>query len=236
MTQIDELNELVPESPVLESSELSYASPSDHAFVRGLIRTVEFLAGTRRLQKLYDEIHEEQHPTSDVWGRALQKLKIQIDYDSDILESVPSEGPIVFVANHPYGILDGLIMCHLVSRVRKDFFVLVNESVMPQPLVEEHLLAIDFHPTKEALKTNLKTKRLTTERLRNGESLAIFPAGIVATADKPFGQAPSSLGTLSSAAEFTKRIVPSYPCTFTDTTAACSSLPAMSTRTCVWAC
>ena len=175
--------------PRAEPNDLSYASPGDSAVARGLIRTVEYLAGTRKLRKLYDQLHAEQLSSSEVWSRALQKLKIQVNYDADVLDSVPEEGPLVFVANHPYGVVDGLIMCYLLSRVRKDFFLLVNESVMPQPLIDQHLLPIDFHPTKAALRNNLQTKRATTERLRNGESLAIFPAGMVATADQPFGKA-----------------------------------------------
>jgi putative hemolysin len=138
---------------------------------------------------LYDQLHAEQLPTAEVWSRALEKLGIRVDYDADVLNSVPNDGPLVFVANHPFGVVDGLIMCHLISQVRKDFFLLVNESVMPQPLIEKHLLPIDFHPTKAALRNNLRTKRATTRRLRNGESLAIFPAGMVATADHPFGPA-----------------------------------------------
>lgn len=175
--------------PRIEPNVLSYASPGDSAVTRGLIRSVEYLAGTRKLRKLYDQLHAEQPPTSEVWSRALQKLKIRVDYDAGVLDSVPDDGPLVFVANHPFGVVDGLIMCHLINQVRKDFFLLVNESVMPQPLIQEHLLPIDFHPTKAALRNNLRTKRATTERLRNGESLAIFPAGMVATADKPFGPA-----------------------------------------------
>ena len=175
--------------PMVDSTILSYSSPGDSKFVGGLIRSVECLAGARKLRKLYRQLHAEQLPTSEVWSRALQMLEIQIDYDSEALDSIPDDGPLVFVANHPFGVVDGLIMCDLISRVRKDFFLLVNESVMPQPLVEDHLLPIDFHPTKDALRTNLRTKRATTERLRNGESLAIFPAGMVATADKPFGPA-----------------------------------------------
>ncbi len=171
------------------ATELSYASQHDNRLVRLLIRGVEFLSGSRRLQRVYDQLLAEQLSTSEIWGRGLEKLNISVDYDPQILEMVPAKGPVVFVANHPFGVVDGVILCHLISRVRDDFFLLVNESVLPQPSVAKHLLPIDFRPVKDALASNLQTKRLTTARLRDGQALAIFPSGCVATSKTLFGPA-----------------------------------------------
>ena len=171
------------------ASGFSYASSRDSWWTQTLIRTVESLAGSRRLQRLYDQLRQEGHSTSELWGTALARLQIDLDYTQDQMELIPRTGPLVIIANHPFGILDGLVLCYLTSRLRNDFFALVNESVLPQPLVAEHLLPIDFHPTKAALRTNLATKRETSQRLRNGRSMIIFPAGMVATSARPWGPA-----------------------------------------------
>jgi len=162
--------------------EFSYSSPHDSILKRVIIRTVESLTGKKKLQKIYDELHQNDPNPWEVWGQALDKLDIKLDYDPAQVEKFPPTGPVIFVANHPFGVVDGAILCHLVTRVRRDFFLLVNEVLAHEPIMEGHLLPVDFRGTPDALETNLETKRQTTERLNKGEVLAIFPSGAVATA------------------------------------------------------
>lgn len=165
----------------------TYASPEDSAFKRWVITTVETLTGSNHLQRIYEELHEESPNPFDVWENALKKLRIKLDFEAIQLEKVPRSGPVIFVANHPFGVVDGAILCHLVTRVRRDYFLLVNEVLAHEPIMKGHLLPVDFRNDKRALATNLETKRLTTERLNKGEVLAIFPSGAVATSMKLFG-------------------------------------------------
>lgn len=169
--------------------QLTYVSDQDHPLTRAVIRGVEVLTGARQLQRMYEELQSELTQHDDLWAAAVEKLRLEIAYSTERLSAVPSRGPVVFVANHPFGVVDGLVLCYLISRVRQDFFLLVNESVLPQPLVDQYLLPIDFHPTKAAVQTNLQTKRQTTLRLKAGQSLAIFPSGMVATANRFLGRA-----------------------------------------------
>lgn len=172
-----------------DGHKFTYTSPHDSKLKKWIIGTLESLTGRDYLQGIYDQLHDEDPTPYNVWGNALRKLNIQIDYDEEQLEKIPEEGPIIFVANHPFGIVDGAIFCHLVTRKRKDFFILVNEVLSREPIMKEHLLPVDFRGNDEALQVNLRTKQLTTERLRNGEALIIFPSGAISTSkfifDKP---------------------------------------------------
>jgi putative hemolysin len=167
--------------------QFTYASPEDSWLKRWVITTVEKLTGSKHLQKIYDELHEETPNPFDVWENALGKLNIKLDFEASQLDKVPKEGPLIFVANHPFGVVDGAILLHLVTRVRKDYFLLINEVLSHEPIMEGHLLPVDFRGDERALQTNLRTKEQTTERLREGEALAIFPSGAVATSLKLFG-------------------------------------------------
>ncbi len=167
--------------------KFTYTSPHDSMLKRWVISTVENLTGRKYLQQIYDELHEETPNPFDVWENAMNKLDIKVDYDHSQLEKAPKSGPVIFVANHPFGVVDGAIMCHLVTRVRRDYFLLVNEVLSREPIMKGHLLPVDFRGNDEALQINLRTKELTTERLRQGEALAIFPSGGVATSMKFFG-------------------------------------------------
>jgi putative hemolysin len=184
-----EINQNTPSTEKAYSGhKFTYTSPHDSWLKRGIIGTVENLTGRKYLQQIYEELHEETPNPFDVWENAMNKLDIKMDYDHSQLEKAPKTGPVIFVANHPFGVVDGAIMCHLVTRVRRDYFLLVNEVLSREPIMKGHLLPVDFRGNDEALQINLRTKELTTERLRKGEALAIFPSGGVATAMKFFGE------------------------------------------------
>lgn len=161
--------------------QLSYARPTDSWLKKAVIKSLENLTGKRKLQAVYDQLHANGPDPWKVWGESLEMLNIQVDYDAQKLQKVPQTGPVIFVANHPYGIVDGAILLYLVSQVRKDYFLLINEVLSHEPIMKDHLLPVDFRTNEEAKHTNLRTRSETTARLKQGQALVIFPSGAVAT-------------------------------------------------------
>src|SRR6201995_1918497 len=102
----------------------SYATASDPPIKRGLIRLVEKATGQPKLQRMY--VHNQRFPRvgETFWQAAVRSLRLDVRYDLHALAAVPKTGPVVFVANHPYGVLDGIVMALLVSQGRPHFFVL----------------------------------------------------------------------------------------------------------------
>lgn len=170
--------------------KLTYASPDDPLPKQVLIRSVERLTGRRRLERIYDMVLNREADHRQLWGAALRELRIRVDYDVTQLAKVPTEGPVILIANHPYGVLDGLIICHFASLIRPDFKILIHKSLNREPRVERYMLPIDFNETEEAALTNIETKRRAMETLRAGNAVVIFPAGgISTTVHGPFGRA-----------------------------------------------
>ncbi|PSR11570.1 MAG: glycerol acyltransferase [Bacteroidetes bacterium] len=165
-----------------EGRQFSYARPEDPWLQRVIIRAAERLTGSRQLQKIYDYLHRNNPDPYSIWGETLERLHIQMDYDERQLEKVPKTGPVIFIANHPFGLVDGAMFLHLATRVRPDFFLLINEVLAHEPVLEGHLLPVDFRPGPAAKATNLATRQKTRARLQAGEALVIFPSGGVATA------------------------------------------------------
>lgn len=171
---------------------LTYASPDDPLHKRLFIRSIESLTGQRQLARVYDRVlnavpQEENH---GIWPATLCELKIQADYDYAQLHKVPKEGPVILIANHPYGVLDGLIICHLAAQIRRDFKILIHRSLCVEPRIENHMLPIDFSETPEAIRFNIATKQRAMKELANGNAIIIFPAGgISTTPNGPFGRA-----------------------------------------------
>jgi len=179
----------IPDEPIILRARLSYSNPTDPLIKKLVIGAIELATGRVKLEKLYNEIRKMRLKPADLWGTALQKLDVKMKFDAAQLAKVPADGPVVFIANHPFGVVDGLILGHLVSRVRERFAILVNEVICKEDQLNDFLLPIDFRETKEALKTNLHSRQETMERLKKGEALAIFPAGGVSTSPKLFGKA-----------------------------------------------
>lgn len=171
-----------------EAPQLSYAAYFDHPLKRGMVRTIERLSGQPYLQRLY-ETYRESLTDEPFFAAAVKLLNLDVEFSSARLAQIPETGPLVIVANHPFGVLDGLLISWLVSLRRKDFKVLTNAVLDGAPEAREWLLPIDFAPTKEARATNIATRAACLDRLNKGECIIVFPAGGVSTSPTPFSRA-----------------------------------------------
>ncbi len=166
-------------------SKLTYTSEDDPLLRRLVINTVEIISGRQRIQRLYEEMQDMEYEPHESWSLALDQLKIGRKYDEQLLERLHSDGPVVVISNHPFGVVDGLILAEITSKIQTKFSILVNIALCGHDeKINEFLLPISFDETKESAKINIETKRIATERLKRGEALAIFPSGGVATAPK----------------------------------------------------
>jgi putative hemolysin len=95
------------------------------------------------------------------------------------------------VANHPYGVLDGLVISWLVSKARRDFCVLTNAVLMRAPEAQDYILPIDFAGTEGAQRTNLASRAAARAQLERGGVVVVFPAGAVSTAPDRLGRKPA---------------------------------------------
>jgi putative hemolysin len=169
--------------------ELSYASKEDPTLKRAVIKLLERVSGKKRLERVYARIEESLAGRPEFWDAALEGLGIRAVLDGPGLGEIPAEGPLVLVANHPFGILDGMIMCRMASRLRTNWKVLINSDLSRIDHLHDFFLPVDFRPTAEATRTNIATKQRAVETLRAGGAVIIFPSGGIATAPRVLGRA-----------------------------------------------
>ena len=169
----------------------SYATATDPPLKRGLIRLVEKATGQPKLKEMYLQNQRFPRPEESFWQAAVRSLALDVRYDADALAAIPKTGPVVVVANHPYGVLDGIVISWLVSKIRSDFVVLTNAVLMRAPEVQGFILPIDFSETEEAQRINLTSRAAARAQLERGGVVVVFPAGAVSTAPDRLGLKPA---------------------------------------------
>lgn len=166
----------------------SYATDDDPWLKRIFIRAIEKTTGQPYLKNVYEQHHNNPVPGESPWAAAIRLLELRLLYNRDVLARLPKTGPLVVVANHPFGVVDGLIISYLVSSVRDDFVVLTNAVLYQAEEIRRYLLPVDFSETKEALDTNIKSRAAAKMHLQRGGCLIVFPAGGASTAPRPWSK------------------------------------------------
>ncbi len=174
-----------------EQIQFSYADPTFPFVKRKLIQLIERLTGQPMLKRLYFDFRDSRPKDLGVFQAALDWLDIKLDFDKALLSRIPSTGPCVIVANHPFGVPDGIAISALVERVRPDFLVLTNAVLVQAPEISPYLLPVDFAGTKEALQTNIQTRAAARTFLDKGGCIVLFPAGGVSTSPDKLGRKPA---------------------------------------------
>jgi len=169
--------------------KLTYSTSTDSKIRRKLILFIEFLTGRLRLERMYQEILDTDPTTEEIWELIYKKLGLNYRLKEGSIDQIYKDSPSIIIANHPFGVVDGVILGFLVSQRTKKFKFLVNEVLCREELLEPYLLPIDFKETKKAMETNLETRKRALACLKEGETIIIFPSGGVATAPGFFKKA-----------------------------------------------
>ncbi|GLQ73389.1 lysophospholipid acyltransferase family protein [Vibrio penaeicida] len=143
-------------------------------------RVAERVTGLRYLDSLYQK-RPMDLDCFEFMDYTLQALNIDYNVQQGSLNSIPEEGPVVIVANHPLGAIEGVILAALVRHRRPDVKVMANELLKQLPELSDLFIGVDVFESKSAIKTNLTAMRSAHQHLANGGALIIFPAGEVST-------------------------------------------------------
>ncbi len=154
-----------------------------------LIRSIERLSGQPKIRRLYFDYVEENRPYANFWTDALEKLNISVNLTAESGAAIPKSGPTLVVANHPYGVIDGLVLCSLMAQVRSDYKIITHRVLRQAPATMDKILPIDFDETEAALATNIETRQEAAAYLKQGGAVIIFPAGAISLAPKLIGDA-----------------------------------------------
>ena len=175
----------------MDESAFTYADPADPLLKRLALNALEGATGRNRLRSLYFQHQASGWEGASFFDVAIKALSLDLRYDAERLAALPKKGPLVVVSNHPFGVLDGIVMCALMRRARPDFLVLTNAVLLRAPEMRDHMLPIDFAETMEAQRANVASRAKALAHLQNGGCLVIFPAGASSTSPDRLGRRPA---------------------------------------------
>ncbi|MGY9049529.1 acyltransferase [Puniceibacterium antarcticum] len=193
--------------------DISYSYSASTRGGRALIRLMENATGRISLIKRASGYEHEVAEGRDFWQVMVERYGLQLDVIGGTLANIPTTGPLIVIANHPYGILDGLMLGHILSVARGDFRILAHRIFRKAADLERVILPVSFDETKEAVAQNLETRKESLRYLAAGGAIGIFPGGTVSTALKPFDR-PMDPGWRSFTAKMVAKsgatVVPIY--------------------------
>lgn len=167
--------------------EISYAITARTRRGRLLIRTVENATGRLKLIRKARGYDKEVALGRNFWDVVPEKYKLSLDIISGSLDNIPKTGPVLVLANHPFGILDGLMLGQIMSRTRGDFRILAHKVFAKAEDINDSILPISFDETREAMTLNLQTRREALAYLNEGGAVGVFPGGSVSSPRRMFG-------------------------------------------------
>lgn len=168
--------------------DISYATSARSRSGRALIRVLENVTGRLSLIRRAAGYEKDVAEGRSFWQVIAERYGLSLDIVGGALSHIPANGPLILIANHPYGILDGLMMGHILDQVRGDFRILANSVFRRAEELNRVILPISFDETREAVKLNVQTRAECLRYLGQGGAIGVFPGGTVSTAARPFSQ------------------------------------------------
>jgi putative hemolysin len=165
---------------------------SESALPEVLARVADFpglaakFAPVGRVRDLYRRV--QQSPDGFRLDRLLAEMRTGLRVAAADQQRIPPTGPVVVIANHPYGMLDGAILTVLLTRIRPDVKVLTNFVFSDVPELQRHCIFVDPFHSDRSIEANRRGVREAEAWLRKGGMLAIFPAGEVSQWQVPAGE------------------------------------------------
>ena len=124
-----------------------------------MIKLLENITGRLALIKRAHGYRDEVAQGRDFWQVIVERYGLSLDIRGGSINCISKNGPLILVANHPYGILDGVMLGYILSVVRGDFRVLAHEVFQKSKAFETAILPIKFDATKDAVRENLQTRK-----------------------------------------------------------------------------
>lgn len=173
-----------------DKRKLTYATTFTNPWKSLTIRTMEWLTGKLPLLRMVRRF-ERMGPAEGqaFWHQALGIMQIGLETPAEQIARIPKTGPVIVVANHPHGLVDGMVLAELIGRVRTDYRILTRSLLTGVKEIEEFMIPVPFPHEPDAREQSLEMRARAMAHLSANGVIVLFPSGVVAHSETLFGPA-----------------------------------------------
>ena len=170
---------------------LTYANSFDTPLTATMIRTIEWFTGKISILRMIRKFENRGAPTGQAfWRAALDTMGIDLQTPDCQLDYIPKDGPVVVVANHPHGLVDGMILADLIGRRRTDYKILTRALLTGiDEVAASYMISVPFPHEPDAQRKSVEMRAKAMAHLKEGGLISVFPSGVVSSSDSLFGPA-----------------------------------------------
>ncbi|MBY6157864.1 lysophospholipid acyltransferase family protein [Pseudooceanicola nitratireducens] len=170
---------------------LTYSTSFDDPYRRNIIRAIEWMTGKVSIIRMIRKFEKRGAPQGQAFWRAtLDVMGIDLLTPADQLARIPKDGPVVVVANHPHGMVDGMIFADLIGRVRNDYKILTRQLLTGiDEVASSYMIPVPFPHDEDAQRKSVEMRAKAMAHLKEDGLIALFPSGVVAASKTMFGPA-----------------------------------------------
>ncbi|MBD3665945.1 lysophospholipid acyltransferase family protein [Sulfitobacter sp. TSTF-M16] len=174
-----------------DRKSLSYASTFQNPWQSRIISTIELFTGKLKVLRMIRKFEKRGAPTGQAfWRAALDTMGIDLETPQEQLDRLPKEGPVVVVANHPHGMVDGMIFADLIGRVRQDYRILTRSLLTSiDEVAGSYMIPVPFPHDPDAQRKGVEMRAKAMAHLKDGGVVCLFPSGVVASSETWWGPA-----------------------------------------------
>ncbi len=179
-----------PHGEIYDRRTLTYANSFDDPWTGFAIRAIEWATGKLTILRMVNKFEKtnEAYRGQKFWRGALDIMGIDLLTPEEQLANIPPEGPVVVVANHPHGMVDGMIFADLIGRVRQDYRILTRSVLTGlDEAATSFMIPVPFPHDPQAQSKMVEMRAKAMAHLKDGGVVALFPSGVVMSSDNWFG-------------------------------------------------
>lgn len=201
---------------VYDRRTLTYANSFDDNWTSFAIKAIEWMTGKLTILRMVNKFEKSNanYRGQAFWRGALDVMGIELKTPQEQIDLIPEEGPVVVVANHPHGMVDGMIFADLIGRRRLDYRILTRSVLTGlDEAATSFMIPVPFPHDPEAQRKMVEMRANAMSHLKEGGCVALFPSGVVMSSDTWWGPAVEQEWNVFTAQMIRRsgaRVVPIY--------------------------